>query len=747
MSDILTKSYLTGTPGTPGTEGTPAKPGYTTYTLSWVPIYSTPSYDPSTGTFVYAPWDPSAPGNSVGIGNGPPAGYVPAPPSLTGVPVLVTYQQVLTPINHPGVPATPGTPGTPPTLGEYNKGWNSGAISIASLSDPGEFSFSVPASAVGVVCGLSGTDANGGNYQKIQWGIYCHTGLFQVHENGNSVTAQLPYATSDVFAIVASGGVVSYYQNSTLIYTSTVAFSSPVAAYAAMFMGSDQVINAAFSAINPVLAPVTANCAGNLLGLQGFAADNSFGAGGWTNGGLNTLHGVSTSWAHGDVAGNLTPLTGWASDLLGEDSRGQLGGLSGHAEAGLLDPGYALVYGFLQPLQGFAYDGISYPGEVSGNLQGLSGFALAQGANSGGWQSSDNLGGLRGWSVQFSSVPNWFNGTITSGYFLVASGYSGAGSENYFRGTLTSHYGLVANAGALARMKLPVPTLLASGTVTTMGEAILRGPSCRLLATGSNVDIGRAYLATLGRYVVVGNFGAIARLSTNGGYGLTSHGLGGSLGEAVLRLRGYYPLLAHGAQGAYGLVAGNLNGLAMMPEGYARLIGPHFTIVAHGINGSPSLYEAYSHTLLGEKDAIDRVAVTHYTNYPFDRIVRFGAKYYGVGVTGMFELAGNLFDVAPVLSVVQTGETNFDEDGLKRMRRLYLNGRMAGNFGVSVIAREQETDSYTYQPVLGGVRSTRVPLGRGIQGQYFSFKLQNLDGQDFELEEMAPEVDVLRRTA
>jgi hypothetical protein len=78
---------------------------------------------------------------------------------------------------------------------------------------------------------------------------------------------------------------------------------------------------------------------------------------------------------------------------------------------------------------------------------------------------------------------------------------------------------------------------------------------------------------------------------------------------------------------------------------------------------------------------------------------------------------------------------------------LYIAGRLSQDLQVSVIAHETDTETFTYDPVLGGARNTRVALGRGIQARYLAFQFQNLDGQDFELHELGPEVDELRRTA
>jgi hypothetical protein len=158
-------------------------------------------------------------------------------------------------------------------------------------------------------------------------------------------------------------------------------------------------------------------------------------------------------------------------------------------------------------------------------------------------------------------------------------------------------------------------------------------------------------------------------------------------------------------------------------------------------------YEAYSVSLIKD-DKGEQAHTTHYTSYPFDRIVRFGSKYYGVATDGLFELTGDLFDDVPIVAVVRTGETDFKVREMKRPISMYVAGRVGGDFSVAVTSAETKEYAYTLRPVnKTGARNYRVLFGKGIKARYLSYTLTNTRGEDFDFDELTPEVAVLRRTA
>ena len=309
-----------------------------------------------------------------------------------------------------------------------------------------------------------------------------------------------------------------------------------------------------------------------------------------------------------------------------------------------------------------------------------------------------------------------------------------------FAGVLSGYTGS-AYGGAQGAMTLPLATLSAHGFVNISGVLSESLPLPTLSAHGLVNQAGAARLTLVDPYVLVGKSGAIVR-GTLSRPTLSAHGITG----ATSSFTGVAPsptLTASGTQGNVGRLTATLPALRVASSGVLRATFPRFTLYAVGSSGAAVTYEAYSVSLLEED-----VAVTHYTAYPFDQIVRFGSKYYGVATDGLFELTGDLFDTVPIVAVIRTGETDFKSREVKRPISMYVAGRVGGDFSVAVTPAEVKTYTYAYHPVVKtGARNYRVMFGKGMRARYLSYAFSNTRGEDFDIDEFTPEVAVLRRTA
>jgi hypothetical protein len=102
-------------------------------------------------------------------------------------------------------------------------GWNAGAISSQTLTGDGYVEFSTAENDVGKMCGLSHTSANQ-NYTEIDYAISLGGGnLLRVYENGVLKAGFGNYTPGQRFRVAVEGGVVKYYRDGMLFYTSTVA--------------------------------------------------------------------------------------------------------------------------------------------------------------------------------------------------------------------------------------------------------------------------------------------------------------------------------------------------------------------------------------------------------------------------------------------------------------------------------------------------------------------------------------------
>ena len=106
--------------------------------------------------------------------------------------------------------------------------WNAGAVSIAMLPGDGFVQFTSAENTTDKVAGLaSGNDGPG--FADIDFGVFLRAnGRFAVYEAGVNRGGFGRYVAGDVFRVQVVDGVVSYWKNGVLFYTSAVAPSFPL---------------------------------------------------------------------------------------------------------------------------------------------------------------------------------------------------------------------------------------------------------------------------------------------------------------------------------------------------------------------------------------------------------------------------------------------------------------------------------------------------------------------------------------
>lgn len=104
----------------------------------------------------------------------------------------------------------------------WGTGWSAGASTVSSLAADGYVEFTTAETNTSKMAGLSNGDSNYG-YQDIDYAFYLSSGgLVYIYEGGVYRKAVGSYQASDVFRVQTLGGVVNYYQNGILRYTSAV---------------------------------------------------------------------------------------------------------------------------------------------------------------------------------------------------------------------------------------------------------------------------------------------------------------------------------------------------------------------------------------------------------------------------------------------------------------------------------------------------------------------------------------------
>lgn len=322
--------------------------------------------------------------------------------------------------------------------------------------------------------------------------------------------------------------------------------------------------------------------------------------------------------------------------------------------------------------------------------------------------------------------------TLSGSYSVLASG-----TDSILSGANASLPALTLEAYSGATLQAAIPALTASisGTVTAVGRVDAALPALTLVANGKTGGVSTAYLQHGGAYSVDANTGAqlVAGLAPNG-YALTSSGKTGGIAEVDATLTGMYSLEAGIVAEAYARVDATLPSLQTAPSGQAWLVGPRMSLHAVGTEVVAATYEAYAINLTTG-------AVTHYTNYPFDNILRFGDKFYGASSSGLFEIGGSLDLTLPIEAHVKTFQTTLGSMNKKRIPTVYSSGRSDGGVTIGVTADEGTTYEYTsdWGEVPGNTNHRTVP-GKGINGVYYSLDVKNVNGGSLELDTISVEV-------
>ena len=306
---------------------------------------------------------------------------------------------------------------------------------------------------------------------------------------------------------------------------------------------------------------------------------------------------------------------------------------------------------------------------------------------------------------------------------------------------------LAAYGGANATLAAPMPALSITGTATGLGNAALAAPRVTVVAGATNTALANAALTfgnILGTYSIVGYSGAVCSV-TLGKTTVDATGTTGAIGGAAITLP-LYQLIASGT--VQGLSSADL----LMPAaqlgsvGVAWLMAPSAALVAIGTATVTTTYEAYSvnlnHKVIPGVIPVDEI--THYTNFPFDRIVRYKGSYFGVAADGLYLLQGTTDHAATPTAIPwawRTGISDFGSAQQKTVESAYFSGRL-GAASISLYVGEASTQAYAYStPAVSTAQNYRQVFGRGIKARYYALGaagtgVMEIDDLDFSVGKM-----------
>ena len=125
--------------------------------------------------------------------------------------------------------------------------------------------------------------------------------------------------------------------------------------------------------------------------------------------------------------------------------------------------------------------------------------------------------------------------------------------------------------------------------------------------------------------------------------------------------------------------------------------------------------------------------ITEYQNFAFDSLIQFGRKSLGANASGLYELDGDTDAGDPIIASFLSGFMQLGGSHFKAFKAAYLGvATPGGQFMLKLITGEGAT--YVYTVTARPMHTTRVNFGKGLRNRYFRFELQNIDGADFNLD-------------
>lgn len=178
---------------------------------------------------------------------------------------------------------------------------------------------------------------------------------------------------------------------------------------------------------------------------------------------------------------------------------------------------------------------------------------------------------------------------------------------------------------------------------------------------------------------------------------------------------------------------------------------PAYTITFAGVAPAPRLdaellttiAEHYRTWVLNTRKS----SLSEYDNFSFNSYAQFNGKVLACGPSGVFELGLQGTDAGTAIDATVTfGQESFASSLHKRVPRIYLGHVADGDLRFSTITTEGGTRTYALDwNGVSGTQQRRIPVGKGPRSRFWQFSVSNVDGADFELNDLLVYVTRLRR--
>jgi len=133
---------------------------------------------------------------------------------------------------------------------------------------------------------------------------------------------------------------------------------------------------------------------------------------------------------------------------------------------------------------------------------------------------------------------------------------------------------------------------------------------------------------------------------------------------------------------------------------------------------------------------IKNKAISTYSGFNFNSIANFNGRLLGATPTGIYEIGGANDNGVAIAAKLKTGSTDFGTDLLKYLRDVCFMFRTTGTLTVYVYPDEDTASEVNKASTIvsSAITSERVKMPTGLRGYYFTIKIVNNSGADFDID-------------
>lgn len=131
----------------------------------------------------------------------------------------------------------------------------------------------------------------------------------------------------------------------------------------------------------------------------------------------------------------------------------------------------------------------------------------------------------------------------------------------------------------------------------------------------------------------------------------------------------------------------------------------------------------------------------HYDNFGFNSFAAFNDQYLGAMYDGVYVLDGDDDQGAPINATLRTGILTFGTSAIKRPSVMYICAKRSGDLVAKVIITNEDGGTEAHWYALEGgasvaMREDRIEPDGGLESVTLQFELVNVDGADFDIDQM-----------